>query len=391
MSQFVNNFGSGFSRIALIILVTTWFKNPIYVGVYSFFLFVPNILLATPIGYFIDSCRNQKKLLISTSFLSAIAVLGIVLLTYFKVKSFFLLVFLAIVYNLVSGFYMPVVTKITVQIFDRNEYNDINAAISTAMTGANLFSGIIVTFFISFLSTYFLFIFDFMSYLVITILLIQLRIKPIAETAKTEKGNFLSFLNGFEVVREFLNTYKVVVPVFLAAVLFNIILAPNDVYLTQISSRVFNNPRLVGFMESFFSLGFLLGSLFYKIIITRVPMHNLIETALVLVPILLLIFGDTTNLLVSLIGLVILGLSLPFFNISSKTILQNKVEEGKLGTVFNSYFAVMNITQPIGLLGIPILINFWGIQRFALIGGLVYLTFAVVLIITHQVSPALDK
>jgi len=51
----------------------------------------------------------------------------------------------------------------------------------------------------------------------------------------------------------------------------------------------------------------------------------------------------------------------------------------------------MNITQPIGLLGIPILINFWGIQRFALIGGLVYLTFAVVLIITHQVSPALDK
>jgi len=200
-------------------------------------------------------------------------------------------------------------------------------------------------------------------------------------------------LNGFEVVREFLNTYtyKVVVPVFLAAVLFNIILAPNDVYLTQISSRVFNNPRLVGFMESFFSLGFLLGSLFYKIIITRVPMHNLIETALVLVPISLLIFGDTTNLLVSLIGLVILGLSLPFFNISSKTILQNKVEEGKLGTVFNSYFAVMNITQPIGLLGIPILINFWGIQRFALIGGLVYLTFAVVLIITHQVSPALDK
>lgn len=151
VSQFVNNFGSGFSRIALIILVTTWFKNPIYVGVYSFFLFVPNILLATPIGYFIDSCRNQKKLLISTSFLSAIAVLGIVLLTYFKVKSFFLLVFFAIVYNLVSGFYMPVVTKITVQIFDRNEYNDINAAISTAMTGANLFSGIIVTFFISFL------------------------------------------------------------------------------------------------------------------------------------------------------------------------------------------------------------------------------------------------
>lgn len=151
VSQFVNNFGSGFSRIALIILVTTWFKNPIYVGVYSFFLFVPNILLATPIGYFIDSCRNQKKLLISTSFLSAIAVLGIVLLTYFKVKSFFLLVLLAIVYNLFSGFYMPVVTKITVQIFDRNEYNDINAAISTAMTGANLFSGIIVTFFISFL------------------------------------------------------------------------------------------------------------------------------------------------------------------------------------------------------------------------------------------------
>ena len=282
VSQFVNNFGSGFSRIALIILVTTWFKNPIYVGIYSFFLFVPIYYWQLQLVTLLIRAEI-KKIVDKYKFSFSNCSVRNCIVNVLQSKIVFLLVFFAIVYNLFSGFYMPVVTKITVQIFDRNEYNDINAAISTAMTGANLFSGIIVTFFISFLSTYFLFIFDFMSYLVITILLIQLRIKPIAETAKTEKGNFLSFLNGFEVVREFLNTYKVVVPVFLAAVLFNIILAPNDVYLTQISSRVFNNPRLVGFMESFFSLGFLLGSLFYKIIITRVPMHNLIETALVLV------------------------------------------------------------------------------------------------------------
>ncbi|WP_412989867.1 MFS transporter [Pediococcus siamensis] len=391
VSQFINNFGSGFSRIALIILVTTWFSNSIYVGVYSFCLFVPNIVLATPIGAFIDSRRSQKKLLISTSLLSAIAVWGIVLLTYFKIKSFFWLVLLAIIYNIVSSFYMPSITKVTAEIFDRSEYNDINAAISTAMTGANLFSGIIVTFFISFLSNYFLFLFDFASYLIISLLLVQLKIAVSSDSQTTKTKRRGNLWNGLDIVWSFLNTHRAVVPVFLSALLFNIILAPNDVYLTQIASHVFHNPKLVGFMESCFSLGFLIGSITYKMIVKSVPMHKLIQVALVLVPVALLIFGETTFFPLSLLGLVVLGMALPFFNISSKTILQNKVDDKDLGTVFNSYFAVMNLTQPIGLLGIPILISLWGIQRFALLGGLIYLVFAMTLVFTRQVSPVLDE
>ena len=67
VSQFINNFGTAFSRIALIILVTTWYKNAIYVGIYSFFLFIPQVVLATPIGYLIDSRRDEKRLLLVSS------------------------------------------------------------------------------------------------------------------------------------------------------------------------------------------------------------------------------------------------------------------------------------------------------------------------------------
>lgn len=41
VSQFINSFGSGFSRVALIILVTQWFHQPLALGGLTFCLFVP--------------------------------------------------------------------------------------------------------------------------------------------------------------------------------------------------------------------------------------------------------------------------------------------------------------------------------------------------------------
>ena len=78
-SQFISNFGTAMTRISLVILISTWFSNPIYIGLYSFFLFVPGIVFASPIGSLVDNCRNLKRLLVETLVLSLLSVLAILL------------------------------------------------------------------------------------------------------------------------------------------------------------------------------------------------------------------------------------------------------------------------------------------------------------------------
>lgn len=394
VSQFINNFGSAFSRIALIILVTTWYKNPVYVGIYSFFLFIPQVVFATPVGYLIDAKKNQKKLLLVSSLLAALAILSVAAMTFFKFHSFVLLVVLAVVYSIISDIYTPSITKLTVYLFDKSEFNDINASISSAMTAANLFSGIIVTYFISFLPFTLLFLFDFASYIVVMILLSFLNVPQSIENAESPTANetrSTSMWNSFKIVRNFLMDFRSIVPVYISAIFFNILLAPMNVYFTQVSYHIFDNTKSTGLLESFYSLGFLTGSLAYKFLCIKFPMNRLIQTSLLLVPITLTLFGSAHTLPVALIGLVGLGIVIPFFNISSKTIIQNKVPKSKLGVIFNSYFALMNLSQPVGLLGIPVLIGVFGITNVLLVGGALYLIAAIALVSLNQISVELNE
>lgn len=315
-------------------------------------------------------------------------------MTFFKFHSFVLLVVLAVVYSIISDIYTPSITKLTVYLFDKSEFNDINASISSAMTAANLFSGIIVTYFISFLPFTLLFLFDFASYIVVMILLSFLNVPQSIENAESPTANetrSTSMWNSFKIVRNFLMDFRSIVPVYISAIFFNILLAPMNVYLTQVSYHIFDNTKSTGLLESFYSLGFLTGSLAYKFLCIKFPMNRLIQTSLLLVPITLTLFGSAHTLPVALIGLVGLGIVIPFFNISSKTIIQNKVPKSKLGVIFNSYFALMNLSQPVGLLGIPVLIGVFGITNVLLVGGALYLIAAIALVSLNQISVELNE
>ncbi|WP_125582241.1 MFS transporter [Levilactobacillus cerevisiae] len=392
ISQFVNNFGTGFSRIALLILISTWFHNALYIGIFSFTLFVPEILLAAPIGYFVDKNPQLKKLLIASCLASSAAVFLLLACAFFKIRVFSLLVAGAVLYDICSAFFDPVVTKLTVEWFDSATFNQINAAISTARMGANLFSGVLVTVLMTLIPLFTLFLFDFLSYLIVAGLLTKLVTvtKKPTTAARTQVEIKETIWNGLGLVHQLLKQVPALIPVLTTALLFNILLAPNDVYFTQMAAKIFSNTKLTGIMESLFSIGFLLGSVVYRFLSTRVKIHTFIRIAIVQVPIAFLIFGQSRNLFGSLLGLLLLGGALPFFNISSKTILQQKIQSKNLAAVSNSYFSLINLSQPVGLLGIPILINSLGIRFFFFIGGVGYLLLSLIIIVSGKISPQLD-
>ncbi|AKP65799.1 major facilitator family transporter [Levilactobacillus koreensis JCM 16448] len=390
VSQFINDFGSGFSRVALIILITTWFHAAIYVGIYSFCLFVPGIVLAAPIGHFVDQQARLKPFLLKTSLAAAVAVLLILGLVAWRVKNFPLLIASAILYDTCASFYGPIITKLTVRLFSAAVYSRLNAAISTAMMSANLLSGVIVTALMTVLPLATLFVADFLSYLIVFGLLIGLHEQPVtkAPAPTTFSG---SAWNGFSYVRQLFRQFTALVPVLTTALLFNVLLTPNDVYFTQLATMVFHNTKATGLMTSAFSIGFLLGSVLYRWLAKSVRLHTFIQISLVEIPIAFFLFGESKWLLGSLFGVVLLGSALPFFNISNKTILQKQVPETDLATVSNSYYALINLSQPIGLLGIPLIIDALGMRSFTLLASVTYLAIAGGILATKQISPALDR
>ena len=388
-SQFINNFGTAMTRISLVILISTWFSNPMYVGLYSFFLFIPGIVFASPIGSVVDDCQNLKKLLIASLTFSAISVLAILVMIVLGVHNFALLTLMAVVYSVLCDFYTPIISKIIILTFEKDEYMKLNADISTAMTSANLFSGVIVTALVSLIGSTGVFGIDALSCIIVIFMVMFLDVPDNIEVSHGNSKSSNVLVSGFGESYRFLSANHFLVPVLLGAVLFNVVLAPLDVYLTQIAVA-HDSSKMVGILDSLFSCGFLISSVAYRFLTDRIKIHQFISLALIQVPVALLMMGGTSSLVVSSLGLLVLGAAIPLYNISLKTVFQNKIPQECFGTVSNCLYALINLSQPVGLLGVPVFLSVFGIQKYSVAAFIFYVSLALALIGSNKISVELD-
>ena len=294
----------------------------------------------------------------------------------------------ALFYEIASSYYYPCLTKLLVVLFERSELSKLNASLSTAVTSANLFSGSVVTVAIGFVSLGVFLAIDLSLYLVGLVLFFALKVetKPSAETLSEPP---VSLWNGVKVVKRLLGENYYLAPIFYIALIFNIVLAPQSVYFAELANNVFHDLKLLGLCNTLFVSGFLLGSLFYRVVDVRLKTHEYIIWALVLVPLAFGLIGAPARWSVYG-GIVLLGFAIPLYNISTRLILQTKVSKETVATVSNSYHALLNATQPIGLLGFPYLISLWGIGSVLLGSAALLGLLTLGVVISKQISAELD-
>ncbi|MCR1901119.1 MFS transporter [Ligilactobacillus apodemi] len=387
LTQFILSFGGGMSNIALLTLITKWFVSANYVGIYSFCLFVPRVLLATYIGNQVDQTKNLKRLLLLsmgwTAFFMLI-VTGSVILEFF-----WWLVIWSLGYEIASSYYLPILTRLLVELFARAELSKLNASLSTAVTSANLFSGLIVTLAMGVVNLGIFLALDLGLYLLGLTLFLALKVelKVLNESQSVE--SFGSLWNGVKVVKQLLRKNRYLAPVFYLALLFNIVLAPQSVYFAELAHNVFYDLKLLGLFNTLFVSVFLLGSLFYRVVDVRLKIHEYISAASVLVPVAFSLIGSTVKWLVYG-GIVLLGFAIPLYNISTRIILQTKIKKDQVATVSNSYYALLNAPQPVGLLGFPYLISLCGLSSILLGSAVLLALVTMVVLLSKQISSDLD-
>lgn len=388
LTQFILSFGGGMSNIALLTLITKWFVSANYVGLYSFCLFVPRVLLATYIGGQVDRSKDLKRTLLFSMGWTALFMLIMTSSVILEVKHFWWLVMWALFYEVASSYYYPCLTKLLVVLFERSELSKLNASLSTAVTSANLFSGSVVTVAIGFVSLGVFLAIDLSLYLVGLVLFFALKVET-KSSAETPSEPPASLWNGVKVVKSLLKENHYLAPIFYIALIFNIVLAPQSVYFAELANNVFHDLKLLGLCNTLFVSGFLLGSLFYRVVDVRLKTHEYIIWALVLVPLAFGLIGAPARWSVYG-GIVLLGFAIPLYNISTRLILQIKVSKETVATVSNSYYALLNATQPIGLLGFPYLISLWGIGSVLLGSAALLGLLTLGVVISRQISAELD-
>lgn len=83
-------------------------------------------------------------------------------------------------------------------IFDKREYMKINADISTAMTSANLFSGVLVTVLLGLINFKGVFEIDILSYVIVTSLILFLEVPDNDKFSSKNKENRNVLISGFD-------------------------------------------------------------------------------------------------------------------------------------------------------------------------------------------------
>lgn len=184
-----------------------------YIGIYSFFLFVPRVVLATYIGSLVDKSCDLKRLLLQSMLGTALLMLVIASSIYLELRYFWWLVFWAVLYEIVSSFYLPILTKLIVELFTKEDLNKLNTSLTTAVTSANLFSGLLVAFLSSFIALEKFFFLDLGLYLVALGILCFLKVGK--STPQTSSSQTTPWWNGVGVVKTFLGQNKYLAPVFL--------------------------------------------------------------------------------------------------------------------------------------------------------------------------------
>lgn len=343
LTQFILSFGGGMSNIALLTLITKWFVSANYVGIYSFCLFVPRVLLATYIGNQVDQTKNLKRLLLLSMGWTAFFMLIVTGSVILEFKHFWWLVIWSLGYEIASSYYLPILTRLLVELFARAELSKLNASLSTAVTSANLFSGLIVTLAMGVVNLGIFLALDLGLYLLGLTLFLALKVEPKVLNESQSVESFSSLWNGVKVVKQLLRKNRYLAPIFYLALLFNIVLAPQSVYFAELAHNVFYDLKLLGLFNTLFVSGFLLGSLFYRVVDVSLKIHEYISAASVLVPVAFSLIGSTVKWLVYG-GIVLLGFAIPLYNISTRIILQTKIKKDQVATVSNSYYALLNAT-----------------------------------------------
>lgn len=373
LSEGINTFGSMLSKLLFVYYLSSVTNSVILVGYLSILLIAPAILFGPFIGSFIDKVKNLKKAGIIINLLSSVLLLFLsIFIFYFQNESWLtiLILIIAFINALLSEAYDPTVLKLIRNTIRPENYGDVLSKVTSFSTMGAIIASLISGLLMSKHTIWIGFALDGISFIGANILLLQITNVPqtIREEIDNHTGNkFKSFLSDFQ--------KPIVTLIFITSFSYNFILAPFQVYSSSLA-HLLSNARLIGLFQISYTLGILSASTLYSKLSKKWADKWFFITAITIVPLVFLIWSISKYELITLLAFFILGIAIPFYNITSKSLFMRTIDESRYATFMATYSSILGMVQPLSLLILPALITTFNFKRVALFVALAYAVIA---------------
>jgi DHA3 family macrolide efflux protein-like MFS transporter len=347
-SQTISLLGSSLVQYAIMWYITLHTKSGVMMTISIICGFLPTFFLSPFAGVWADRYNRKMLIVLADSFI-AVTTLLMAILFFLGYESMGLLFVMSALRAIGSGIQAPAVGAIIPQIVPEDQLtkvNGINGSIQAmVMLVSPMLSGVLLTF--ATIEAIF-FVDVFTAAIAVIVLTFFLKV---AAHAKAQSSQGISYFKDLKAGILYIKDHAYVRKFFVFCAFFFFLVAPAAILTPLQVTRSFGDDvwRLTA-IEIAFSIGMMLGGI---IMASWGGFSNRIHTMTLssfAFGICAFALGVVPSFWFYLLIMVIIGLSMPFFNTPSMVLLQEKVEADFLGRVFGVLGMISSSMMPLGML-----------------------------------------
>lgn len=348
LSQTISLFGSSLVQYAILWYITLNTKSGLMMTISIICGFLPTFFLSPFAGVWADRYNRKNLIMLSDSFI-ALSTLILAILFLMGYESMGLLFVMSALRSIGTGIQTPAIGAFMPQIVPEDQLTRVNGINGSIQSMVMLISPMLSGALLSVASIEAIFFIDVVTAAIaVLVMLLFLKVSPHAKAQSTQEVSYfkdlaagIAYIKGHTYVKKF----------FIFCAFFFFLVAP-VAFLTPLQvTRTFGDDvwRLTA-IEITFSLGMMFGGI---IMASWGGFKNKVHTmtfSSFMVGIGTFALGLVANFWFYLFIMVMIGVSLPFFNTPSTVLLQEKVEPDFLGRVFGVLGMISSSMMPLGML-----------------------------------------
>lgn len=349
LTQFFSELGSTITSFGIILWINQKNPNPLTFSLLSISIFLPKILFGIVIGSIVDRFEKKKIILYADSIVM-LSSLGLLALFRFDIINIPLILFLNFFSGIFSCFQDSSKNILNTIIFSKEEFIKLNGLISFLSGIAMLLSPILGAILYNKIGMSNLILLDLGTFLVAFITLSFMKIPK--ENLKKVRFNlkqvFIEFKFSYNEIKK-IDDLKNLMFFFFLVNLFS-----GMTYFSLISplilSRTNNNAEILGLVNMFLGLGFILGGMSVSLFSFKASKEKIIYIAVAFSFILgdiLLAIGETS--IIWYFGAFFAAFFIPFSDANKAYIWRDKVPLEHRGKIFACRNTFESISRPIGM------------------------------------------
>lgn len=372
--------GTWMTQTATIWLVYHLTGSALMLGIVGFANQFPNFVLTPFAGVWVDRWDRRRTIVI-TQILAMIQSLSLAFLALTGTIEVWQIIVLAAFQGGINAFDMPARQSFVVKMVDQRE--DLSNAIalnSSMFSGARLLGPAIAGLIIAATNTGVCFLIDGVSYIAVIAGLLAMRLPPQPPASeKPRETLWYSLKEGFD----YAFSFQPIRSILLLIALVSLVGMPYMTLAPIFASQVLHGgPETLGFLMASSGLGALFSAVYLSSRPSALGLSKLIAIAPAMFGSALIVFALSRVMWLSMLAVLLIGMSLVLQHTSGNTVLQTIVEDDKRGRVMSFYMMAFTSTVTFGNLVAGSLATHIGAPNTLIIGGV--LCIAGSLLFTKQ-------